>query len=127
MNRQDFSILTSLVSVAWADGRVRESEMQVIEALLVAFDATADEASRIREYAKTPRTLADIPIDELSHGERRTLLQHATLLLLVDGEFPESEQQLIDALCARLEISQAEMVEIVTFATRRAQELTKLL
>jgi uncharacterized tellurite resistance protein B-like protein len=127
MNRQDFAILTSLVSVAWVDGRVDKAEQHVLDALLAAFDATPSEALQIREYARTPRTLDDIPLSELNADDRRSLLQQATQLILVDGEFHDKEQKLIDDLCERLQIGQEEAVEIVTFATRRAQELTRLL
>jgi len=57
MHSQDLAIVTGLVSVAWADGRVADSETQVIDALLEAFQATPSEARQIRRYAQTPRTL----------------------------------------------------------------------
>lgn len=127
MHSQGFAILTGLVSVAWADGRMRDAELETMDALLAAFDVTAAEALQLRQYAQTERTLDDIPVDELSHEDRRVLLQHATLLMLVDGEFHEQEQRLLDDLCQRLHIGAQEAARIVTFATRRANELSKLL
>ena len=66
MHEQDKAILQSLVSVAWADGTFAERERELLEALLESFGASDAEAEELREYAKTKRTLEDIPLNELS-------------------------------------------------------------
>ena len=85
MHEQDKAILKSLVSVAWADGKISAEESEVLEALLQAFEATAEETAEMRTYAREPRTLGDIPLTELSADDRRLLLQHAVLLTFIDG------------------------------------------
>src|ERR1041385_8796699 len=104
MHEQDKAILKSLVSVAWADGRVSEEETEILEALLQAFEASADDIAELREYAKTPRSLADIPLTELSADDRRMLLQHAVLLTFIDGAQAPEEKKLLGDLCNKLRI-----------------------
>src|SRR5216683_1873030 len=104
MHEQDRAILKSLVSVAWADGRISDEETEVLEALLQAFQANADEIAEVREYAKTPRTLGDIPLVDLSADDRRMLLQHAVLLTFIDGEQAPQEKKMLDELCEKLRI-----------------------
>jgi tellurite resistance protein len=121
MHEQDTAILKSLVSVAWADGRVSVEEQEVLEALLQAFEATPEEADRIRDYAKAPRTLADIPLAELSADDRRILLQHAVLLTFIDGEQSPEERALLDELCDKLRIPADEAKGLLGAAEGRAK------
>jgi len=104
MHEQDSAILKSLVSVAWADGRVSSEETELIEALLQAFQVSPQEAADLREYAKTPRALADIPLGDLSADDRRLLLQHAVLITFIDGRQSPEEKMLLRDLCAQLRI-----------------------
>lgn len=127
MHDQNMAILKGLVSVAWADGRVADEELEVIEALLQAFNATPSEAAEVRSYAKTQRTLDDVPVTDLSYDDRRVLLQHAVLLTHIDGEQAEAEQQLIDGLCERLRIPSVEAKGIIFAAEERAKEFLNLL
>ena len=123
MHDQDLAIVKGLVSVAWADGKMAGQEREVIEALLQAFRATPSEMTEIRAYAEKPRTIDDIPINDLSHGDRRVLLQHAVLVAFVDGERDGKEITLIDELCKRLRIPDVEARGIVDAAVRRVKEL----
>jgi tellurite resistance protein len=127
MHEQDTAILKSLVSVAWADGRVSGEENDVLEALLQAFEATEEEAAQIREYAKTPRTLADIPITELSADDRRILLQHAVLLTFIDGEQAPEEKAMLTDLCDKLRIPADEAKSLLGAAEGRAKRFLDLL
>jgi uncharacterized tellurite resistance protein B-like protein len=127
MHGQDLAILKGLIAVAWADDRVSGEEAEVIDALLQAFDAAPSEALEVRKFAKTPRTLSDIPIHDLSADDRRTLLQHAVLLTFVDGAQHEKEQKLIDELCEVLRIPAVESRGIISAAEERAKSLLGLL
>jgi tellurite resistance protein len=127
MHDQNLAILKGLVSVAWADGRVAEEELEVIEAFLQAFDATPTEAVELRLYAKTRRTLEDIPITDLSYDDRRVLLQHAVLLTYIDGEQAAAEKDLLDQLSARLGIPAAESEGLQSAAEQRAKSMLDLL
>ena len=121
------AILKGLVSVAWADGRVAAEEMEVIEGLLQAFDATASEAQELRVYAKLERSLHDIPLNDLSYDDRRVLLQHAVLLTFVDGEQHDKERKLLDELCQTLHIPDVEAKTLISAAEERSRELVRLL
>jgi tellurite resistance protein len=127
MHDQDMAILKGLVSVAWADGRLADEELEVIEALLQAFGATPSEAVEVRTYAKTTRTIGDIPITDLSHDDRRVLLQHAVLLTYMDGEQHEKEKKLLDELCEQLRIPDVEAKGLISAAEDRAKSFLNLL
>jgi tellurite resistance protein len=126
---QDYqeAMLKSLVAVAWADGRVDTEEHEVIEALLDSFEIKGDAAESIREYAKTPRTLDDVPLSELSASDRRVLLQHAVILSYIDGEQSDTEKTVIAQLVERLRIPGEEAAELLSSADERARRLMSLL
>jgi tellurite resistance protein len=127
MEDQDKAILKSLVAVAWADGKVTSEENEVLEALLQAFEASSEESAEIRAYVKTPRTLDDIPLTELSAEDRRALLQHAVLLTYIDGEQAPEEKALLGRLCDRLRIPRDEATSLLTAADARAKRFLNLL
>jgi prepilin-type processing-associated H-X9-DG protein len=124
---QDLAIVKGLVSVAWADGHVAAAESEIIDSLLEAYSATPTERREIALYAQQPRTLADVPIHDLSHDDRRILLQHAVLLSYVDGEQDDTEKRLIDELCEVLRIPSVEARGIVRAAEERAKSLLDVL
>jgi len=121
MHEQDKAILKSLVTVAWADGRVTSEETDVIEAILQAFEATPEDAAEMRAYAKTRRTLADIPLTDLSAEDRRLLVQHAVLLTFIDGGQSPEEKTLLTQLCEKLRIPANEATSLLTAAETRAK------
>ena len=75
----------------------------------------------MREYAKTPRTLADIPLTELSADDRRMLLQHAVLLTFIDGEQAPREKKMLTSSATKLRIPAEEAAEPAG-RRRRARE-----
>jgi tellurite resistance protein len=127
MHEEDKAILKSLVSVAWADGRISEEETEVLEALLQAFEATPEEMDEVRSFAQTRRTLDDIPLTDLSAADRRMLLQHAVLLTYIDGAQAAEEKQLLTALCEKLRIPAKESEGLLAAATTRAKRFLDLL
>jgi uncharacterized tellurite resistance protein B-like protein len=127
MREDDMAILKSLVSVAWADGTYAETEKEMVEALLSAFEASETEAKEIREYAAEKRTLNDMPIDDLGPSERRVLLQHAVLLTYVDRTQHETEKAFIADMCKSLEIGDDESKVIIDQAEQRAKRFLNLL
>ena len=127
MHEQDKAILQSLVSVAWADGTFAEREREMLEALLETFGATEDEAKELRAYAKTKRTLDDIPLTELSADDRRLLLSHAVVLSWVDGEQHDDESGFLHQLSEKLHIPDNEVREIMKAGDERAKRMLALL
>jgi tellurite resistance protein len=124
---QDLAIVKGLVSVAWADGRIAAEESEILASLLDAYSATPTERREISFFAANPRTLADVPIHDLSHDDRRVLLQHAVLVSFMDGVQHEKEKQLLDQLCEVLRIPAVEAQGIVRAAEERARGMVKLL
>jgi len=125
MHEQDLAMVKGLISVAWADGQICDDENEVIQALLEAFSATPSEIVEVHQYAKTRRTLDDVPVSELSYDDRRVLLQHAVLLTHVDGVHHEDEKALLEGLCTKLRIPELEARGIIEVAERRAATLPK--
>jgi tellurite resistance protein len=121
------AMVKSLVAVAWADGRVEAEETEVIEALLSAFEISQEDSDKIREYAKSPRSLDDIPITDLSAADRRVLLQHAVILTYIDGKQSEEETKLLGDLVAKLRVPADEAKEILAAADERAKRLLAFL
>lgn len=121
------AIVKSLVSVAWADGELHDTEREMVEGLIAAFEASEDQAKEIRAYAAERKTLDDVPLGELGGDDRRTLLQHAVLLTFVDGEQHDAEKQYLAALCKKLEIPELESEQLIQSAEARARRLLTLL
>lgn len=127
MQAQNLAVVKGLVSVAWADGHVTAEETEVLEALLEAFHAMPSEAHEVRKFATTPRSLADVPVQDLGYAARRQLLQHAVLLSYVDGKQDEKEQDLLTQLVSLLEIPSLEARDLMREAEDNAKQLLKLL
>ncbi|MDB4990172.1 MAG: hypothetical protein JWN04_5350 [Myxococcaceae bacterium] len=117
------AMLQSLVAVAWADQELHVREVEVIEGLIAAFGVTEAEAAIVREYAKTPRSLDDVPLSELSSDDRRLLVSHAVLISYADGDPAPAEMQIIDQLLSRLRIPQDEAAPLLAAAHARARKL----
>jgi uncharacterized tellurite resistance protein B-like protein len=127
MHDENMAIVKSLVSVAWADGVYADEEREMVEALIAAFDANADEAKHIREYAADKKTIDDVPVSDLSADDRRVLVQHAVLLTFVDGHQDETEKAFIGTLCDTLRIPGEEAKSLVEAAEARAKRFLNLL
>lgn len=121
------AMVKSLVAVAWADGRVEAEETEVIEALISAFDIQGQDADRIREYAREPRSIDDVPLTDLSAHDRRMLLQHAVILTYIDGKQSDDEVKVLDALVGKLNIPADEARTLLDNAGDRARRLLDLL
>ena len=127
MHEQEYAIVRALVPVAWADGEFAEKEKEMLEALLDAYEATDEEKTKLREYAKEKRTLEDIDLQELSASDRRVLLQHAVLLTFADGHQHASESKFLDDLAAKLKVPAEEAKAVITEAEARAKKNLNLL
>jgi uncharacterized membrane protein YebE (DUF533 family) len=127
MHEQDLAIVKALVAVAWADGVFAERERAMLDALLDAYSATADDRAAVYAYAETRRTLDDVDPQELSADDRRILLQHAVLLTFADGEQAKEESDLLAALALKLRIPEAEARALLEAGAERAKKSLHLL
>jgi uncharacterized tellurite resistance protein B-like protein len=128
MTPSEKNIVQSLVAVAWADGTVKEPEQGIIEGLLWAFGASAEDEAEIREYARKKRTLdGDLQLDSLGREEREQLLAHAALLTHADGKQTKGEEKLLAKLVDKLGFSESDAQPIVASARERAKKLAQRL
>lgn len=127
MEEHQEAMVKSLVAVAWADGRMDSEEAEVIDALLAAFEIRGSDADHLREYAKSPRSLEDVPLTDLSAHDRRMLLQHAVILTFIDGRQSDDEVAILGSLAQKLHLPEHEAKELMVAASERAQRLLDLL
>lgn len=117
------AMLKSLIAIAWADQTLHDREMEVIEALFARFELSAEEAHAMREYARTPRSLGEVPMSPLSSDDSRLLLCSAVLVSYADGHLDPAELRIIDDLVGRLRIPAAEAAPLLAAAHGRARRL----
>ena len=127
MHPENMAIVKSLVSVAWADGDYGDKEREMLDGLLDAFGASPDEVKTLHDYAKTPKKLEDVPLEELSVDDVRVLLQHAVLLTLIDGRQDDAEIEFVRKLAAHLGIPSDEANKLIAAAETRALKYIGLL
>jgi len=99
----------------------------MIEALLWAFGASADEEAALQEYSAKKRTLAEIPANEFTAGEKETLVAHAALLTHADGKQTAGEQKVLAGLVKQLGLTAEEAKPIIANARERAARLASKL
>lgn len=127
MQVENVAILKSLVSVAWSDGDFGDAEKEMIDALLVAFDADETESSEIRAYAAQKRGLEDIPLDQLTNDDLRVLVQHAVLLTFIDGTQNAKEREFVERMAHYIGLSHEESTHLIASAEARAKRNLRLL
>ena len=123
MKPNEETMLKALVAIAWADGRFADEESEIVEAMIATLKVDAEGAAFIRDYAKTPRTLDDVPVAELSNEERATLLRHAVILTHIDEGQDERERTLIVSVVQKLGISADDAVTLIAAAEAEAKAM----
>lgn len=123
MTPQDKRILRSLIAVAWADGKMAREEAGVLDGILKGFGASKDEDAEMREYAKRKRTLADVPVAELTDEDREILLGNAAVVSLADGTRSTEEDAVLAELTKLLGFSAADAKKIIDAAADGAIQL----
>lgn len=113
MTPAEMRVLKSLVAVMWADGKVEGSESSVLEGLIAGFGATDAEEAEVLDWAKTARSLDDVPLSELTQEDRELLLGNAALITVADGEQSSSEKEVLQRLVQLLGFSEAKAQEII--------------
>ena len=99
----------------------------MLDALIESFGASDADADEIRDYAKTKRDLSDIPLNDLSAADRRTLMHHAVILSWVDGEQHDKEKAFLESLRQQLNIPEDDYTQLVDHANERSQSLLEML
>lgn len=99
----------------------------MIDGLLWAFGADAEEEAAIREYASTPRTLKEALPEQLSKADSEVLLAHAALLTHADGQQSQDEKEVLKGLIKLSGLSVSEAKPIIDTARARASKLASRL
>jgi uncharacterized membrane protein YebE (DUF533 family) len=120
-------LLKLLIALAWADGRVDEEEMEIVEAMLDTFEIDEATGDEIRKWAKTPRSLDDMDVSDLTKDDAGLVLYQAVLLTYIDGEQSQKEIDLLNEFMAKLGFTPGEAAPILERATARALELLPIL
>jgi uncharacterized membrane protein YebE (DUF533 family) len=115
--------LKLLIALAWADGRVDETETQVIEELLDSYGANPDEADEIKSWAKQPKSLDDVNADDITGSDAELALTQAVFVTFVDGQQTQKEIDLLNQLATKLHLSDRVTAAILDQAAQRAREL----
>ncbi len=120
-------LLRLLVALAWADGRVDQEEMEVVEAMLDAFGAEKGEGDDIREWAKQPRSLDEIDVSDITEDDAELVLFQAVFLTFIDGEQSKEEIDLLNTFSAKIGLSPDRAKTVLDRATLKAKELLPVL
>lgn len=123
MTPSEKNIVKSLIAVAWADGKVQQGELGVIEGLLCGFDASEQEEQELLDYASSPRTMdGDIPLSQLPPSDRELLLQNAALLVMTDGVLSAAERDVLEQLCSLLEVDAQQLEQAIVEAHTKPEK-----
>lgn len=123
MEKQQEAMLKSLVAIGWADGHFADEEGEILEAMVAVFKVDAAGAAFMREYARIPRTLDDVPVAELSPDDRELLVRYAVILSYIDGEQDDDEREVIRGVVQKLGIPTDEAARLILAADDEARLL----
>jgi uncharacterized membrane protein YebE (DUF533 family) len=113
--------IQALIATAWADGRVGDDEQEVIETLLDAYGVMGEEAGRIRDWAKTRRTLDQLDFAGMAEVDKVLLLQQAVFVTYIDGVQTDQELALLHELSGKLGLEKGRADELIEHTTARAK------
>ncbi len=123
MEKHHEAMLKALVAVAWADGHFADEETEIVEAMISVFRIDPEGAELVRAYARTPRTIDDVPVADLSPQDRELLVRHAVILSYIDGEQDDAERAVIAEVVKKLEIPEDEAAKLILDADVEARAL----
>ena len=105
MTDQDFTLLKTLVALAWADGSLAEGELEWIEKVMDQLQVPGDQRQQM--LAGTPPLPSELELqDALPEGEdRETFLRFLLSVSLEDGETSLEELELLKDLSHKLGVS----------------------
>lgn len=126
MEKHQEAMLKSLVAIAWADGHFADEETEIVEAMISLFRIDAEGAALMRDYARTPRTVDDVPVADIPVADRAVLLRHAVIISYIDGEQDDEERAVISAVVKRLAIPESEAARWILDADVEARALLGL-
>ena len=112
MTDQDFTLLKTLVALAWADGSLAEGELEWIEKVMDQLQVPADQRQEMLKGAPPLPSEGELQ-EALPEGEdRETFLRFLLSVSLEDGETSLEELDLLKDLSHKLGVSGDALVEM---------------
>jgi hypothetical protein len=104
--------LAMLVSTAWADGHLEDSERAGVLAAADVLHLAAEVRGRLEDMLKKPAPLEDILFESLSAHERAFLYVAAVWMAGADESVDVKEQELLDRAALAMGFSRAYKLEL---------------
>jgi uncharacterized membrane protein YebE (DUF533 family) len=126
--------LAVLVAMAWADGRLEDSEKAGVRGAASVLNLSKDLRERLDKVIENPVPIDQILYDGMSDRDRSFLYVAAAWMSGVDEDVDEREEQLLDKLGTELGFDGAKKAELERIARdlgkaserKWADEVTKL-
>jgi len=108
--------LAVLVAVAWADGRLEESERAGVLAAAGVLNLTKELRARLNEVLAAPVPVEQILFDTLSPKDRAFAYIAAAWMAAVDEDVDPKEEELLDRMATALGFSPTRKAELERIA-----------
>lgn len=107
---QNADLLTNLIMMAYADGHIDESELELLESRRRKWQVSLEEFDQLVVTIKAGKASIFIPE---SPSQRHDLLTDMALMMMADGRIDPDERALLDNAAARMGIHQDQLNEII--------------
>ena len=112
MTEQDYTLLKTLVALAWADGSLATGELEWIEKVMEQLQVPAEQRQQLLEGAPPLPSESELQ-EALPEGDdRETFLRFLLSVSLEDGETTLDELDLLRDLSSKLGVSGDDLEEM---------------
>ena len=118
----DLGIILSMSYIAWADGSIKEEELETIKQEMIDQELDEDEKYIVKMSIFEKPKLNEISKYITNEVARKSALVSAYVLALVDGNLDMKELNAIEELRKELRISKEDEEEIRKFAFERYKD-----
>jgi uncharacterized membrane protein YebE (DUF533 family) len=108
--------LALLISMAWADGKLEDSEREGVLAAASVFNLTKELRERLDELLKKPISVDELLVDELAPRDRAFAYVAAAWLSGVDDDVDEKEKRVLDQAAGVLGLTEDRRRELDAIA-----------
>lgn len=109
-------ILGLLVDMAWADGRLEESEREGVRGSTKVLNLSKAQRDQVDEMLKEPRPFDELLLDRLAPKDRAFAFVAAAWMAGADHDVSEKEQAFLDRLATRFGFAHERRDELVQLA-----------
>jgi uncharacterized membrane protein YebE (DUF533 family) len=107
-NKHLLTAVKTWAAVAWADGKLVESERTTMRAIILASKLTDPERAIAATYLDEPVQLADLDLDRIPPADRLHIYSVACGVSAMDKDIAAAERIFLDKLATALSISPAD-------------------